>query len=92
MKFTQFVFPHGRKKAVFIDMPHEIESMAERIVAAGFNFEIECFPDTQIVNMDCCNDDKQLACEVTQNGPDVPKAVERLVKSAFKAAKLKETA
>jgi hypothetical protein len=83
MKFTQFLFPNGRKESITIDMPDEIERIADEISAHGYRFEIECFPDTQLVHMDCCNDDAPLWIEVVKNGPDVPIAVEHLVRQSW---------
>jgi hypothetical protein len=83
MQFTQFMFPDGCRKPVIIDMPDEIERLAADISASGYRFEIECFPDTQLVHMDCCNEDAPLWSEVVKNGPEVPVAVERLVRRSF---------
>jgi hypothetical protein len=80
--FTQFLFPNGRRAPVEIDMPPEVEAKAEELRKAGWSFETECFPDTQIVHADCCDDDDVLADEVCSNGPDVLVMVERLVRKA----------
>lgn len=84
MRFTQFMFPHGRRQPVIIDMPPGIETKATELELAGWRFEIECFPDTQLINMDCCNNEEQLANRVCQNGPDVPVMVVELVEEAHK--------
>jgi hypothetical protein len=82
MIFTQFLFPNGRKKANVIDMPEEIEKLADELSKAGYNFEIEVFPDTQLVHMDCCDEEGPLATETCKNGPEVPVKVEKLVRRA----------
>jgi hypothetical protein len=82
MNFTQFMFPNGRQVPVTIDMPSEIERMAKELSGAGWRFEIECFPDMQMVNMDCCNDDGQLSAQLCPNGPEVPGKVVELVREA----------
>jgi hypothetical protein len=85
MLFTQFIFPHGRRQTVVIDMPLKIESKAEELQLSGWSFEIECFPDTQMVHMDCGNGDEPLANYICQNGPDVPVKVTELVNTAYEA-------
>ena len=82
MLFTQFLFPNGRRKPAIIDMPPEIESKADELQRAGWNFEIECFPDTQMVHMDCCDIEEPLANRICRNGPDVPVKVAELVNEA----------
>ncbi len=82
MKFTQFLFPNGTRKEVTIDMPEEVEFLADALIEAGWRLEIECFPDRQIVNMDVSNDDEQLASHICKNGPEVPVAVEKLIRVA----------
>lgn len=82
MKFIQYIFPDGRAKDVTIPMTPDVEHKAEALWAAGWRFEIECFPDTQMVHMDCCNDDRVLANRVVLNGPRVPGQVEELVNEA----------
>lgn len=82
MTFTQYMFPNGRKVPEFIERPEPIEKLADELMDAGWSFEIECFPDTQVVHMDCCNDDGQLAVQVCKNGPDVPPTVDKMVTAA----------
>lgn len=83
MIFTQYLFPNGRRKENEIAMPPDIEQMALEVEKAGWRFEIEVFPDTQIVHMDCCNEDRTLSNRLCKNGPDVPKMVEELVREAY---------
>lgn len=85
MKFTQFVFPAGRQREEHINMAPDIEALAAELAAAGWRFEIECHPDTQMVNMDCCDDEEPIAVELVANGPGVPAAVEKLVRDAHAA-------
>lgn len=82
MLFTQFLFPKGRQVPVTIDMPSEVERQAKELSEAGWRFEIECFPDMQMVNMDCCNDEGQLSMRLCPNGPEVPGKVAELVQEA----------
>jgi hypothetical protein len=82
MNFIQFMFPHGRQEPVSIPRPEPIEAMAKELEAAGWRFEIECFPGTQMVSMDCCDLDEQLSSEVASNGPAVPPTVDAMVQKA----------
>jgi hypothetical protein len=82
MNFIQFLFPDGRIKAESIDMPPEIEALAKELNDAGWCFEIECFPGSQLVHADCCDDEESLAEEQELNGPRIPEMVERLVRDA----------
>lgn len=85
MRFVQYLFPDGRKREEVIEMPPEIERKAQALEAAGWQFEIECFPDTQMVHMDCSNEERVLANRVVRNGPQVPIKVEELVNEAAAA-------
>lgn len=82
MYFTQFLFPHGRPKAEHIDMPEEVETLAKELNAAGWSFEIECFPSSQKVHADCCDEEGPLANGICDNGPSVPTMIARLVRDA----------
>lgn len=82
MDFTQYIFPNGRRKSTSIPMSNEIEAKAHELQEAGFGFEIECFPDTQVIHMDCCDEEAPIADESCSNGPDVPGTVEKLVTNA----------
>lgn len=82
MKFTQFLFPDGRPMPIVIDMPADVEAMATELNTAGWSFEIEKHPDRTVIHMDCCQDDRQLANALVENGPEVPSAVEALVRRA----------
>lgn len=82
MKFTQYRFPRGEKVPVTIEVPADIEAKAEELEKAGWRFEIECAPETQIVHMDCCNFDRALANRLVRNGPGVPPKVAELVNEA----------
>jgi hypothetical protein len=82
MRFIQFKFPNGRRVEEAIERSPEIEQQACDLWDAGWSFEIECNPDTQIVHMDCCDEDRVLANRVCRNGPQVPVKVDELVEEA----------
>lgn len=77
------MFPDGERRDRDIGMDPSTESMAEELRGAGWQFEIECFPDTQLVHGDCCNEDGQLASFAVQNGPAVPDAIVEMVAFAW---------
>ncbi len=82
MNFTQFKFPHGRRVPENIKRSEAIEKLATELESAGWSFEVEINPDSQIVHMDCCDEDRALANRVCRNGPQVPVKVDELVTEA----------
>lgn len=82
MNFTQYMFPDGKRRPSSIETTPEVEQLASELVKAGWQFEIECHPDTQLIHMDCCDEDRPLTSEVVPNGPQVPIAVQKLVRDA----------
>ena len=80
--FTQFLRPNGRQKPTVIDMPEETEGLAKTLVQAGCRFEIEEL-STGMVNMECMLGDHCICGELCPNGPEVPGAVEKLVRAAY---------
>lgn len=82
--FTQFMFPNGERKPMpFEGADADTELLAEELRAAGWRFEIECHPGTQMVHADCCNEEGQLALILERNGPAVPPAIEAMIKQAW---------
>lgn len=86
MKFTQFLFPNGRKEQVTIERPADIEDKASQLEGMGFKFEIENKNGT--IWMSCVNHGEggtETAFDKwCDNGPDVPLCVDELVTNAFK--------
>lgn len=82
--FTQFLLPDGLPRKTEIPVPTDVARMAYALIAVGWRFEVEILGDGSI-HMDCCNDDRQLASEIAPNGPEVPGAVERLIRAADEA-------
>lgn len=83
IRFTQFLYPDGRKQPQTFDASPEVEALALELQAAGWEFEIECHPRTSRVLADCCDSEEQLAQVTALNGPDVPGAIDGLVKRAW---------
>lgn len=81
--FTQFLRPNGEKVYVSIDMPQEIEQMANYLVEKGYKFEMEQLK-TGKIHMDCSKEGAEgpVALELCDDGPSLVKCVERLVKES----------
>lgn len=81
--FTQFLRPDGRRRAVMIERPPEINTKAMALIAQGFVFEIEMLRTGDII-MEILNRETEevLAHEICANGPEVPLAVDRMVEQA----------
>jgi hypothetical protein len=78
IKFTQFLMPDGRPTPIFIARPEPIASLADAIVARGYRFEAEMLP-TREISLTIADDDGDAAIEIVPNGPEVPKAVDRMI-------------
>lgn len=77
--FTQYLRPDGQAVPVSIDRPAEIVTTAERIRERGFRFECEHLT-TGHVSLTIAGPDDDEDIEVVTNGPDVPVAIDRMVK------------
>jgi hypothetical protein len=77
--FTQYLRPDGRRAEVLIDRPSEIAALAERIIDHGFRFECEHLM-TGHASLTIADDEDDHDIEVVTNGPDVPAAVDRMIK------------
>jgi hypothetical protein len=78
IKFTQFLMPDGRPTPVIIDRPAHIADLADRIVSRGYRFECEMLP-TREISLTITNDEADAAIEVVPNGPEVPRAIDRMI-------------
>jgi len=86
--FTQFLMPDGRKRKQWIKRPREIEAQAFALIKQhGVSFEMELLSDYETVSFTTQIDsqDEPLAIELCKNGPPVPDAIDRLVKSTADA-------
>lgn len=82
--FTQYLRPDGRKREVEVDRSPEIEQLAQEFIAKGGHFDCEKLT-TGHASLTAGHpdaDDTDIAIEVVMNGPDVPEAVDRLIKRA----------
>lgn len=82
--FTQFLRPDGRKREVRIERPTPVARAALRLIEAGYRFECEEL-STGHASLTVVDpkDEVDIAIEVVPNGPEVPGAVDRLVKMAL---------
>lgn len=79
IEFTQYLMPHGRQIAVRIECPEDVAAKARGIIAAGFRFECEMLNDYTTISLTIVGDKADHAIEVVPNGPEVPKAVDRMI-------------
>jgi hypothetical protein len=83
--FTQYMRPDGRKVPVSVERPEEIEAAAHAFIARGGWFECEELM-TGHVSLTACaivdDEPDDVAIEICRNGPEVPTAVDRLVRKA----------
>lgn len=85
--FTQYLRPDGRREPVTIDRPEEIAKLASLITDRGYRFECEHLP-TGHASLTIAGPDDDEDIEVVPNGPEVPAAVDRMIKRfAAKIAK-----
>lgn len=83
--FTQYLRPDDRRVAISIERDPEIEELARRFISAGGWYEAEHLA-TGHVSLTACLErpegDNDIAIEVVPNGPEVPNAVDRLVRAS----------
>ena len=79
--FTQYMMPRGRKVPMLVKRPEAIIKMANTVRTLGGVFEAEILT-TGEVSLTVHYDDEDIAIAVVPNGPDVPGAVDELVKAA----------
>lgn len=90
ISFTQYLLPHGRRSPIAINVEPDIQALAEELMSAGHRFECEILRtgDVSFTVTAKEKDEPDIAIEVCPNGPQVPLAVDNLVKKAH--AKMKE--
>lgn len=82
VEFTQFLFPDGRRRQVWIARPVDTAKKALMLQARGFKFEIE--NDDERIWMSCIDHERDLWVDkFCHNGVDVPKTVDELIETAF---------
>lgn len=87
--FTQYLRPNGRKAQVSIERPPEVTALAQQFIRVGGWFECEELTTGHVSLTACMVVDEEpddIEIEIVQNGPDVPNAVDRLVRAAISKA------
>jgi hypothetical protein len=90
--FTQYLRPDGRQQKIEVEMPAPIEHLAFTFIKAGGRYEAEVLRTgeaslTAVYKVD--GEDQDIAIEICDNGPGVPDAVEKLVRSSIRFLDLK---
>lgn len=86
--FTQYLLPKGKRQAIEISRPKEIEEMAIQFIDSGGKFEIEMLRDMRTISLTAVhkvnNEPQDIAIRLCPNGPAVPEAVDNLVQAAIR--------
>ena len=86
VRFIQYLRPAGRQKEMLINRPPSIVAKAEEIWAAGYRLEAEVLM-SGLVSLTISDGEEDMAIELVANGPEVPKAVDRMI-SEFNIAEV----
>lgn len=84
--FTQYLLPHGRRRAERIARPVEIADLAQQFIAAGGRYECEILTTGHVsltAVMDVDDEPQDVEIVLCQNGPGIPDAVDRLVRASI---------
>lgn len=79
--FTQYLYPHGIPRRVFVERPDEVAEKAAAVTKAGYEFEADMNPRTMICTFSVADKEKgeDIMMRACINGPDVPNTVDELV-------------
>lgn len=85
--FKQYLRPDGRTRDESIERPAEVETLARQLLEQGVVFECEHLQGDMVAlyARDRHDEDAEFAMELVDNGPEVPVAVDRLVRDAATA-------
>jgi hypothetical protein len=78
IRFMQFLRPNGKARSVYIERPAAVEAKAIAIQDAGYWFEAEVLRGGE-VSLTIADLKHDAACEICENGEEVPKAIDRLI-------------
>ena len=87
--FTQYLRPDGRKRPVIFTVAGDTAVKADKVLRRGWRFEAEVLVTGEVSLTVEDDEDDEYPCQAIQivpNGPEVPKAVERLVNDAAEQA------
>ncbi len=89
--FTQFLMPNGDRRQVFFDCDPAQDSKVMRLIEAYVSFECEVLSTGEVsltVEFEMPDGENEtLAHEICPNGPEVEKAVEKLINNAYQRYK-----
>ena len=80
--FTQYLRPSGRQRQVSIDLEDLAAQAAQKLLDAGYHFDIEVLSTGQVSAAIEDGDDLPLAHVVVENGPGLVPALEGMFKTA----------
>ena len=80
--FTQYRRPNGEKRQQFFDCDESLANKAQTIIDKGYCFEVEVLMNG-IVSLTISDGEEDVAIELSENGPEIPGVVERLVENFF---------
>jgi len=89
IQFTQYVFPHGKKRPIYIERSFDICQKAKELEAGGYVFEAELNGD--LVTFYCTKSEQSII-RIARNGVEVDQAVNNLVLSAYEIMKVEQRA
>ena len=87
IRFTQFMRPSGRPVPVSINRPLEIAQLANALAERGYRFECEHL-STGEISLTISDDEADHEIEIVKNGPDVPDAIDRMIRRFAALAKV----
>ncbi len=88
--FTQYLLPHGRQRPTAIDRPDDIAQQAMALIEQGYCFECEMLRDMKTISLTVAspdNDVGDITIVLSDNGPDIGPAVDKLVAQAVQWVK-----
>jgi hypothetical protein len=77
--FIQYVRPDGHRRELKIDRPVQMAELAEFCIAKGACFTAEVLIPLGQISLACEYDGEDIAIELCDNGPDISKAVDKLI-------------
>ena len=81
IKFTQYMRPDGRPVEALIDRPSPIANKANQIIDAGYRLGIEVLMTGQVsLSIHDLEAEEDVAIEVVPNGPQIPVAVDQMIR------------
>jgi hypothetical protein len=82
LPFTQYMRPDGRRRNIWAPCPEGLEAKASAIMDNDWRFEAEVLT-TGDVSLTVSDGSEDVAIEIAPNGPEVPRALARLIETAF---------